>query len=563
MAIFYEKGMRPDTDGPILSKSIVNPIKIIQTSDTSIEITVETMNMSEDPIYYQVSYKEKTDLAPQLLSPNPTTDTFNIAGLKRSGIYTIEITAFFSGDTSAQNLPLKTTYTMDEEIAGGTILGNITDPINVTRSSNGGYLTLSSKIIDDAKNTVATRSFDAIVLPTSTNTSLPGGKNKAPSYQEKYYAFGTSIIFSAAVNGGNAGGGIGFFTDDRANVGYYLILDTTVAAGSNSRQAVKWIKMESGKNTITTLNSTTEAGLLAGEVYNIDIRVKIKEFNIEMTAYINGAQITAYDKTYYNASTKKVSKIVAPTNKITLVCTQGKVFFDYAYGKEIDEPYYSDVSRIINRYTGKFANDLIDTVFGEINFKENEVSNTGKEYIDEFGNTVREIRKYDVQYNTPAHPIGWDNSTQPAASILAQDWNNFSSKVWVLNNASTTIALSDGSQSSFGLFGNAINDSGTSLVYNTGDDSDYGINNPAVFETVWIQRNEDAEALGEWIKTNIINKGKIVTMSVFGNPLVQLGDIISIKHAYQKFDGSEALIVTNITHSFTNGLQTELTCRTI
>lgn len=502
-------------------------------------------------------------MAPQLLSPNPTTDTFNITGLTRSGIYTIEVTAFFTGDSGGQNLPLITTYTMDQQIAGGTILGNITDPINIKRSSNGGYLTLSSKTSNDTSTTVATRSFDAIVLPTSTPTSLPGGKNTAPSYQEKYYAFGTSIIFSAAVDGGNAGGGIGFFTDDRANVGYYLMLDTTVAAGSNSRQAVKWIKLEGGKNTVQVLNSTTEAGLLAGEIYNVDIRVKIKEFKIEMTAYINGAQITAYDKTYYNTGTKKVSKLVVPTNKITLFCTQGKIFFDYAYGKEIDEPYYSDVSRIINRYTGKFANDLIETTFGEINFKENSVENSGKEYIDEFGNTVREIRKYDVQYSAPAHPIGWDNSTQPAASILAQDWNNFSSRVWVLNNSSTTIALSDGSQSSFGLFGNAINDSGTSLVYNTGDDSDYGINNPAVFETVWIQRAEDAEALGEWIKTNIINKGKIITMSVFGNPLVQLGDIISVKHIYQKFDGSEALIVTDISHSFTNGLQTELTCRTI
>ena len=84
-----------------------------------------------------------------------------------------------------------------------------------------------------------------------------------------------------------------------------------------------------------------------------------------------------------------------------------------------------------------------------------------------------------------------------------------------------------------------------------------------VFETKWIQRSEDAESLGEWIKTQVINKGRVVKMQVFGNPLLQVGDVVSIKYDYQNFTGSESLVITNITHSFESGLKTNIVCRTI
>jgi hypothetical protein len=52
-------------------------------------------------------------------------------------------------------------------------------------------------------------------------------------------------------------------------------------------------------------------------------------------------------------------------------------------------------------------------------------------------------------------------------------------------------------------------------------------------------------------------------MEIFGNPLIQVGDIVSVKYNYQNFTGEEPLIVTNIRHTFNAGLQTSITCRTI
>ena len=60
-----------------------------------------------------------------------------------------------------------------------------------------------------------------------------------------------------------------------------------------------------------------------------------------------------------------------------------------------------------------------------------------------------------------------------------------------------------------------------------------------------------------------MNKGKVVSMEVFGNPMISVGDIISITYPYNGFSGSERLIVTNVTQSFDQGLSTDITCRLI
>jgi hypothetical protein len=568
MKYFYP-GVRVDFDGVDFNKSMVNRPEIEQVSDTAIKITVETMNMDTEPSYYVVSYKDVSSGVTTIVSPNPTESPFYINGLVRTKKYDIEIKAVFEElDPSEQPDPLKIfSYVMDEELAGSSLIGNSTDPKDINSNFYKGYLTLSSKVADDKKYTVATRSFSAIKVPQSTQGLLPGGKNSAPKYPSgenaNYFAFGTSLKFAADIENGLSGGGIGFFTDDRANKGYYLLIETTSSASSVGRKAIRWVKIQKGKDGVEKLAETFQTAIYAGQIYNVDIRVKLDGFNITMIAYVNGVMLRASDKTYYNTGTKKVSKLVAPTDKITLICSRGKVHYDYVYGRSTDSKYYSDTSSITNKYYGQYSEDFISSAFGELTFNENEPPKIDGEYVDEFGTVVREIRKYDVKFNnSPAIPIGWDAGINSAASILSQDWNNFTSTAWVLNNSSTTIPVTDGETTQLHLYGNKLSSS-SQLIYTTGDEKDYGVKRPIVFETKWIQRSEDAKSLGDWIKDKVINKGRVIKMEIFGNPLIQIGDIISVKYDYQNFTGEEPLIVTNIRHTFNAGLKTNITCRTI
>jgi hypothetical protein len=54
-------------------------------------------------------------------------------------------------------------------------------------------------------------------------------------------------------------------------------------------------------------------------------------------------------------------------------------------------------------------------------------------------------------------------------------------------------------------------------------------------------------------------------MQVFGNPLLNVGDIISITHPLQGLDAgnSEKFIITNINQSYNEGLETSIKCRLI
>lgn len=566
MAKLYFPGVRVDDGGGVdFDKSMMNRPEIEQISDTSIRISVETANMDEEPDSYNVSYTDLSTSVTTQVVPNPTTPIFEITGLSRGKKYNITIKAIFDSiDSSSQPQELKIFgYTMDEEIAGSSLIGNSTDPKDINSNFYKGYLTLSSKVTDDKKYTVATRSFNAIKVDQGYLDIVNGSKNLALAYPERYYSFGASLKFAADIENGLSGGGLGFFTDDRANKGYYLLIETTSSASSVGRKAIRWVKIQKGKDGVEVLAETFQTAVYAGQIYNVDIRAKVKGFKIEMIAYVNGVALRASDKTFYDTGTKKVSKIVAPTSKVTLVCSRGKVHYDYVYGHEVNEKYYTDVSKIVNKYYGQYSQDFIASAFGENIFNEGEISKIDGEYIDEFGTIAREIRRYDVKFNdSPSIPIGWDTGINSAASILSQDWNNFRSNVWILNNSSTTIPVTDGENTQLHLYGNKLSTS-SELIYTTGDEKDYGIKRPIVFETKWIQRSEDAENLAKWIKDQVINRGRIIKMEIFGNPLLQVGDIVSVKYDYQNFIGEEPMIITNIVHSFSSGLKTSVTCRTI
>jgi hypothetical protein len=225
----------------------------------------------------------------------------------------------------------------------------------------------------------------------------------------------------------------------------------------------------------------------------------------------------------------------------------------------------------LNLYQGQFNNDLINASYGDLvyvnNFKEDEISFNNKKLtaVDEFGTVVREIIKKDVSFPSnkrPAYPVQWSTGINPFAKILGTKISNFGSQIFVMNNTSQTIPLANGAEASFFLQGNTLGNTGE-LEYSTDELNDFVAKEPVVFASTWLQNESDVKSLAEWIKSNVVNKGKIVNMKIFGNPLISIGDIVGIKYLYQGLSGTENFIVTEVKHSFSEGLGTEITCRTL
>ncbi len=52
-------------------------------------------------------------------------------------------------------------------------------------------------------------------------------------------------------------------------------------------------------------------------------------------------------------------------------------------------------------------------------------------------------------------------------------------------------------------------------------------------------------------------------MKIFGNPLISVGDIITIDYPYQDLTVEQKIIVVKVSQRYQGGLETEITGRTL
>jgi len=537
--------------------------KITQTSATSVNIDLVIPNTT--PTSYGVTVQRLNTDGTNLGSPTTVNKSapppLSITNLTPAGIY--KFTVIPKNGSTAGNGYTAPSFTLSTATFNGSYASNPLDPTKIT--SGKSYLTLSNNSTVSNKYSLAYKNFDAITLPTATNvTSLPAyAGGSAKSYTDKYYSFGTSVYMDSE----KSSSGIGFFVDELGKKGYFIIVETTVSSSAKDRKSVRICKVDGGA--IQTLKdtqrnaTTTFEGVYGGKQYNIDVRVKVSGQSITINAYVNGFKISVTD-TNGQTSTKSVNYILPPTKSIALLCGQGTAAFDYVYGTDILKEKYDQSDSDPNLYIGQFSDDLLNIGFGDIIYDaKNSASTLKSAAVDDFGTVVREIFHVTTKLSArPAYPLKWSTGGNKAVNIIGQTISNFNAEAYVLNNASTTVPLNDGNEAMFYLFGNTLGQSGT-LEYSTDESEDYSNKEPVIFESKWLQTIADVKNLANWIKTKVINRGKIIDMIVFGNPLISVGDIISVKYTYQGFSGTEKMIVTNVNLSYNQGLETSITARTL
>jgi hypothetical protein len=558
--------LQHDGGGVAEEQSILTPPTIKATGGTSFSVSINTSNMDPVPTKYRVSYTNKANNVTTTMSPDPTTNQFNITGLAEGGTYDIEIVPYFGATTGGRytvyGQSLLTSY------AGNGILGTAKNPTVITQNEKSGYLTLS--IPKDSKRfAFASRAFSSIVVPTSIQLPIGGARNQSAQFDyyttASYNSFGTSLFLDSKYESPSQGGGIGFFADEKGNDGYYLLINTIPSAISSGAKSVRIVKVSGTERKVLADSqqdaSSTLDQIVGGSIYNIDIKVKIHQFTVSITAYINGFKITATDTTSYVNG--KANVMLPITNRVALVCTAGTTNYDYVYGKKIEEKDYLNAQNNLNFYQGQFENDFLSTSYGDLSyFDKSQEDAVAKESIDEFGTVAREIRKIDGKYNqAPAFPLRWSTGLLKNASIISSSSNPFKGEAYVLNNSSAVVPLAN-DVVTFGIYGSTLSKSG-SLEYSTGDEGDYKTKEPVSIQTRWLQTAGDVQALALWIKDRVINRGKVVSMTVFGNPLIEVNDIVNITYSYQGFQGTERLIVTSVNHRFDGGLETDIVCRTL
>lgn len=569
---YYESGA---AGNPSTGVDITQPPTIKPQSTTSITFDINKVGMTAEPTSYTYTITE-VDIynvaipGGQVLTGTPTSEPFTVTGLKSGSSYKASVAAKLNSSTGNA---IVFYFVMPKDANAISAGANALDPNKPATSKSFLRINNSSK---DAKSyKVAWKSFDGLKLGAYTTSSITVDGKQIPvtRYTENnYYAFGTTMYLDAIIEKTRQSAGFGFFLDNLGSTGYYVSIDTTETAASDNKKEVRILKVigsevypltDTQKSTVTSLN-----GVYGGRSYKIDVKVRAYENSVYINVYINGFKISVVDtnKSYQTPDGRTfINKILNPTKQIGVFAKTGQAIFDYVYGTDITKPQYENINYVKDIYNGLFSNDFLDLSFGDIIYNQSvEEDNLAKpSALDEFGTTVRELKKSQFIFNSaPAFPINFSTGLNNAVKILGEKKSNFGGEVYVLNNSSALTPLNDQQSASFYIYGNTISPSGV-LEYETDQIPDYINQEPVIFESAWLQNLSDVESLGKWIKANIINKGKIVSMEVFGNPLISVGDIVTIKYPYHEFAGTEKFIVTSVSHSYSEGLSTNITCRTL
>jgi hypothetical protein len=203
-------------------------------------------------------------------------------------------------------------------------------------------------------------------------------------------------------------------------------------------------------------------------------------------------------------------------------------------------------------------------LYGDIIYNDADTTPEQEVGLMEFGTTAREIRKIKVPYDDrPALPIMVRTPNNPYVTVLDKRLQPFTAEAYVLNNTSTSVVLHDSNYTTFYILGNSISRS-SAIDYNTDQSDDPKNKESVIFDSSWIQNEQDAEKLANWIKSNSLNKGRFVDMTVFGNPILSAGDIVSINYPILGMtQSSNKYVITKCTLEYREGLSTSISCRAI
>ena len=391
-------------------------------------------------------------------------------------------------------------------------------------------------------------------------------KNTGISTSYSHYSFGTGMFFQSSVSNVSAAGGIGFFTDTLGKSGYYVLMQTTSNLSSTSDREVKILKIVNGKR--VELNdsqknnpSKTLTGILGATAYKVDIKVKVASGVRVIDVYINNFKISAVDSDS-TTSTDPVNKVLPVTSNISMCATTGSAYYDYVYAMPLEESQYNS-GIMQNVYNGQFNDTVLNFLYGDkvlSNFTKTDLKNG---YLEEFGTVARELRKVNVKYESrPGYPLYPSLGINKFVNVLGSRLTSFGAEIYLINNAGTWVPLDDSSTNSFSVIGNYLVTSGQHEYMDT-TINEYTNPEPVIFESKWIQKESDAKAISTWIKDLWSNQQSVVSMQVFGNPLISVGDVITINYPSNNLDGTKKFVVMNVNNSFNQGLETSITARTL
>ena len=436
---------------------------------------------------------------------------------------------------------------------------------------NGGF------IHNKDRSTVTLRT-NATFTPNTWYVSTRGA-----SVDSIPYYYGTRLKFdTSGYTYGAAGLAISAGTNDS---GYFVELVKTDAITANDRakythELCFYVRYSNG--TIKRVGPDGGKGvpiaIAPGVWYDLDVRFDWTGSNIIFSIMVNGM-------TRMNVTLGPGQGVGEPLGGRYGMFTRGftSVEFEYLYASTyaindtFDQTGYWDLIKggyKSNQWDAEWVYNT-KTQTRIVRGKRTTItSKYGSRLFDEFGPIVHEVREFDVKFSkTPVlhSNLYFSNESQ----VICPEYlpNAFGAK-FVLANISRANAVVSGEDSyTFGI-DNTVDQK--LLIYGRtftqDDEKTYTVRDTqgvkrrgevsTDFNSPWIQTEAAAKNLGDWIILHWSGGADEVEVEVFGNPLLQLTDLVSINYPIMNMAAAtHKYFVVSISNSYEVGLSTKLTLR--
>ena len=396
-----------------------------------------------------------------------------------------------------------------------------------------------------------------------------------------YTSYGFRMRFNDDKASSDQVAGIAYQMNGTRENGYYVELRLSKNVDPKAEATVSEICIYSRKGSNYELLDKGAATLIGEKLwYDVDIYHSPTSGNSQtISVWINGQKVSGATT---NSSTAQ------PASSRFGLYARGKtnVDFEYVYATNIvaRQPD-ADFGFYDLKYGGMRSNRWLREFVWSLGSRTSKIpvaestkeknKKAGKSFFDEFGPYVHEVRVYEVKFDP--NPVRFSylfNTNDWYSAVVEYNGSPFDAR-FVLVNMSRERAVLHGEDNLIFAGAQAPVNQVCVVLGQTLEISDEETvkkkNLPAIrsrgeieseLSSPWIQSKSAARDIAQWMSEHWSDSVDEVEVEIFGNPLIELGDIVDVNYPNQDaFPETHKYWVVAVSNEFDAGIKTSLTLR--
>ena len=192
-------------------------------------------------------------------------------------------------------------------------------------------------------------------------------------------------------------------------------------------------------------------------------------------------------------------------------------------------------------------------------------------YFEDFGRYAREVKKFDTRFNAPSLNANLISLSDVNPNYFVSEFqpSSFGASFWLYNTGSSAIQIDEASQTPLWISAFSLKNINPGTVQSSKliekeefakeDNDRYTINRNVygkqeiMLSGDFINNLEQARSLATWITDNLSEERKSISLSIFPNPILELGDKVGLLYSDKLYnDSTKTYTISSISHTISN-----------